>query len=76
MVVIGRCVVVGMTCGDMVLGVIYGDMVVDDCLRLISVAIHGGDNRSLQKKGQCKKDRRDAAVCSHGHGRHHRTKTG
>lgn len=56
MTVIGRCVVVEMICSDLVMGMIYGavvvgiinsTVVVDDCPRLVSVAIHGGDDRPL-----------------------------
>lgn len=47
MTVTERCVVVEMICSDLVMGMIYGAVVVDDCPRLVSVAIHGGDDRPL-----------------------------
>lgn len=47
MVVIGRYVLVGMICSAVVMGMIFGTVVMDDCLRLIPVAIHGGDGRPL-----------------------------
>ncbi len=56
MTVIERCVVVEMTCGDVALGVIYGAVILgmissavveNDCLRLVSVAVHGSDDRPL-----------------------------
>ena len=56
MTVTERCVVVEMICSDLVMGMIYGAVVLGmitsavvetDCLRLVSVAIQGGDDRPL-----------------------------
>ena len=61
MTVIGRCVVVEMICSDLVMRMIYGAVVlgminsavvVDDCTRLVYVAVHGGGGRPLLKNGQ------------------------